>query len=146
MDRPAPPRVSGTWIDLPTHGDGRGALTVAEEAVGLPFAPVRSYWLHDLTGAPRGGHAHRRLSQLMVALAGSLTVELEDAAGPREVTLDDPRRGLLVAPMTWRVMRDFAEATVLLVLASRPYEPEDYIHDRAAFRTQLALFAAARGA
>ena len=79
---------SGTWIDLPTHGDGRGDLTVAEEAAGLPFRPARTYWLHGLGAHSRGAHAHRRLRQCMVVVAGALTLELEDVHGLREMRLD----------------------------------------------------------
>ena len=132
---------SGTWIDLPTHGHGRGDLTVAEEAAGLPFRPARTYWLHGLGAHSRGAHAHRRLRQCMVVVAGALTLELEDVHGLREMRLDDPSRGVLIGPMTWRAMHDFAPGTVCLVMASRPYEPSDYIRDRAAFRAQLRLFA-----
>ena len=121
------------WIDLAPHGDSRGQLTVAE-GLALPFEIKRLYWLHGFSGAPRGGHAHRTLWQVFVPLAGAVTLTLETARGARSYRLDNPARALLVGPMTWRDLTDFAPETVCLVMASAAYDEADYIRDHAAFR------------
>jgi len=118
-------------LPLRTFHDVRGDLTTLEPDDGVvPFAIRRVYYIHHVpTGVTRGGHAHRALRQLMICLSGRLDVHLDDGRGRVSVTLSDPRVGLLLAPMTWREMNDFAPDTVCLVLASEPYDEADYIHD-----------------
>jgi len=138
--RPPVPRADGPaspWIDFQNHADARGGLVVAEGAA-LPFAVRRVYWLHHLPGTPRGGHAHWRLRQVMVPLAGAMTVHLIGPGGRSEHRLDDPSRGLLIGPMTWRVMDRIEPGTACMVMASAPYDAADYIRDRNAFDAALA--------
>ena len=66
-------------IDIPKIEDRRGNLSVVEEFKNVPFHLARDYWLYDVpAGAMRGGHAHKRLKQLLIALSGSFTVTLDD--------------------------------------------------------------------
>lgn len=134
---PRPPWTASPWIDFPSHGDRRGGLVVAEGAA-LPFEVRRVYWLHHLPGTPRGGHAHRRLWQVMVPLAGAMTVRLSGADGCVEHRLDDATRGLLIGPMTWRDMDEIEPGTACMVMASMPYDEADYIRDRPTFDAALA--------
>ena len=61
-------------IDIPKIEDRRGNLSVVEEFKNVPFHIARAYWLYDVpAGAMRGGHAHKRLKQLLIALSGSTT-------------------------------------------------------------------------
>lgn len=119
--------------------DARGSLVIAEGPTALPFAASRMY---AITGVPpgqrRGAHAHLRLEQVFVALAGAFTLRLDEGRGEVAVRLDDPARGHYVGPMVWRELEDFAPGTVCLVLASRPYEADDYLHDRADFLRRCA--------
>jgi dTDP-4-dehydrorhamnose 3,5-epimerase-like enzyme len=122
------------WVDLPQHGDARGGLSVAELGAALPFVVRRAYWLHGTRpGAARGGHAHRRLRQLCVCVAGSVRLDLFDGRREESAVLDSPARGLLVGPGLWREMRDFSADAVLLVLADAEYDASDYVRDRDQF-------------
>jgi dTDP-4-dehydrorhamnose 3,5-epimerase-like enzyme len=117
-------------IELPRFSDHRGSLTVVEPDAQLPFEIRRVYYLYDTPiGAVRGGHGHRRLQQLIIAMAGSLDVELDDGASKRVFHLASPDRGLYVCPMIWRTLRNFAEDTVCLVLASERFDEADYFHN-----------------
>lgn len=114
-------------IDLPTFSDPRGKLVVVEGSDTLPFAIKRAYYLYDVpTGASRGGHAHKDLFQLIVALSGSFDVIIDDGTTKRALTLDDPRKGLFVCPMIWRDICNFSSGSVCLVLASMEYDEDDY--------------------
>ena len=65
----------GRIIELPKITDPRGNLTVAEAFKDVPFDIHRAYWVYDVPGGEsRGGHAHKRLLQLVVAMSGSFTV------------------------------------------------------------------------
>lgn len=119
-----------TLIDLPKITDPRGNLTVAEGLDKVPFEIKRAYWVYDVpAGESRGGHAHKRLYQLVVALSGSFTVTLDDGHERQTVLLNHPWQGLLIETNTWRTLDDFSSGAVCLVLASEHFEEEDYICD-----------------
>ena len=127
-------------IPLRTVDDPRGSLTIVEAERDIPFAIERVYHLHGVpAGGTRGGHAHRRLEQVLVAVAGAFDVVLDDGAERRRVRLDNPRTGLHVTPGIWREMESFAEGTVCVVLASMPYEASDYVRDYEEFLTWRLL-------
>ena len=121
-------------IELPKIVDARGNLSFIEGDAHVPFPIRRVYYLYDVpAGAERGGHGHRELQQLIVAVAGSFEVLLDDGDESRRVRLDRPYRGLLVAPMIWRELDNFSAGAVCLVLASLPYDEADYYRDREEF-------------
>ena len=118
---------------IDTHA---GALEVIELPCTVPFAVHRIYWLRDTPAhATRGLHAHRTLRQVLVLLSGSVRVELDDGhtTSVHKLHVDNPQ--LTIEPITWRVLSEFEEDTVIMVLASAPYDPDDYIHDYATFLT-----------
>jgi acetyltransferase-like isoleucine patch superfamily enzyme/dTDP-4-dehydrorhamnose 3,5-epimerase-like enzyme len=117
-------------IDIPNHTDLRGSLAAAEVADLLPFAPQRYFVVFDVPSQDvRGEHAHRRCSQFLTCLAGSLVVHLDDGQRRAEVTLDARDRGVLIPPMVWASQFKYSADAVLLVLASHRYDPDDYIRD-----------------
>jgi hypothetical protein len=120
----------GQIIELQKITDPRGNLTVAEAGQNVPFNIARAYWVYDVPGGEsRGGHAHKHLKQLVVALSGSFTVTLDDAHQQRKYLLNHPYQALLIDEGTWRTLDDFSSGAVCLVLASEPFEEEDYIRD-----------------
>lgn len=120
----------GTIIELPKIVDARGNLTVAQQFTHVPFEIKRAYWVYDVPGGEsRGGHAHKQLRQLIVALSGSFTVTLNDGQRQEAFLMNHPWQGLLINTGIWRTLDDFSSGAVCLVLASEPYEAEDYIYD-----------------
>jgi dTDP-4-dehydrorhamnose 3,5-epimerase-like enzyme len=116
-------------IEFSVVRDPAGDLAVVDEG-DMPFPVRRVFYLHSVpAGARRGGHAHRRLEQVLVAVAGRFDVVLDDGAKRRTVRLDDPNRGLFLPTMIWREMVNFSPDAVCLVLASAPYDEADYIRD-----------------
>ena len=124
------PTLDIKLIELPKITDPRGNLTVAEGAGVVPFDIKRAYWVYDVPGGEsRGGHAHKRLRQLVVALSGSFTVTLDNGYERRTVLLNHPWQGLIIETNTWRTLDDFSSGAVCLVLASDHFEEDDYIYD-----------------
>ncbi|MBP5570913.1 MAG: WxcM-like domain-containing protein [Prevotella sp.] len=120
----------GRIIELPKITDPRGNLTVAEAFTNVPFEIRRAYWVYDVPGGEcRGGHAHKRLLQLVVAMSGSFTVTLDNGHEQQQYLLNHPWEGLLIETETWRTLDDFSSGAVCLVLASEPFEEDDYIYD-----------------
>lgn len=117
-------------IDIPKFEDRRGNLSVVEEFKNVPFHIARAYWLYDVpAGAKRGGHAHKRLKELLIALSGSFTVTLDDGYEKRKILLNRPYQGLLIETGIWRTIDDFSSGAVCLVLASELYDESEYIYD-----------------
>lgn len=112
------------------HSDRKGNLSVVENGVTLPFDVRRVYYLYDVPGGEsRGAHAHKELSQLIVAASGSFNVVLDDGKCKRTFFLNRPNMGLYVKPGMWRDLCDFSSGAVCMVLASHPYDESDYIRD-----------------
>lgn len=127
-------------VSLPRLSDGRGSLSFVQPGPLLPFDIRRVYYLYDVPeGQARGAHGHRRLEQLMVAVAGAVDVECDDGTERRIFRLDSPDVGLYVCPMIWRNLTGFAAGTVCLVLASEPYDEGDYFRNYDDFLAAAAL-------
>ena len=121
-------------IQFDIKGDTRGSLIVLEHGANVPFPVARAYYIFGTAdGVRRGFHAHADLEQIAVCVRGHCKFFLDDGTHTEEVTLDRPDLGLYLGPMIWREMFDFSEDCVLLVLASKMYDPADYIRDRAEF-------------
>lgn len=120
----------GRLITLHTISDPRGNLTVAEENIDLPFDLKRAYWIFNVPqGGNRGGHAHKRLRQVLVAVNGSFTVSLDNGKEKKKYLLNNPEEGLLIDTEIWRTLDDFSSGAICLVLASELYNPDDYLYD-----------------
>lgn len=112
------------------HGERKGDISVFQNDGEFPFEVKRIYYLYDVPGgASRGAHAHKKLSQLIVAASGSFHVTLDDGTSKHSFFLNHPYQGLLVPPGIWRDLDDFSSGGICLVLASEVYEKEDYIRD-----------------
>lgn len=119
---------------IPTISDERGSLAVAELGGALPFTAARAFMVYDPPGAiTRGGHAHRRCEQFLVAVAGSVAVTVDDGRERQEHLLDSPAVGLHIPAGIWSEQRYPGPASRLLVLASEPYDEADYIRNRDEF-------------
>jgi dTDP-4-dehydrorhamnose 3,5-epimerase-like enzyme len=117
-------------VELPRIADERGSLTFIEAHRHVPFAIERAYWIYHVPGGQlRGGHAYRTLEELVVALSGSFDVVVDDGADVHRFTLNRSYRGLLIPRLLWRHLENFSTNAVCLILASQPYDPEDYIRD-----------------
>lgn len=119
-----------TLISLPRFTDDRGSLSFAEAGVHVPFAFKRIYYLYALPeGTTRGAHAHKALHQLMIPLAGSFDVVIDDGSKQRRIHLASPDQGLYICPMIWRDLQNFSAGAVCLVLASEKYDEADYFRN-----------------
>lgn len=117
-------------LDLPKHIDPRGNLTVAEQILNVPFEIRRVYWVYDVpSGESRGGHAHKKCREFIIAVSGSFTVTLDDGKEKKTFLLNHPYQGLFVETDIWRTLDDFSSGAVCLVLASEPFDEDDYIRE-----------------
>lgn len=117
-------------FELPKIADARGNLTFIESNKQVPFQIQRVYYLYDVPGgSERGGHAHKKLEQLIVALSGSFDVVIDDGESQKRFHLNRPYYGLYICPYIWRELDNFSSGSVCAVMASRPYEEDDYFRE-----------------
>lgn len=117
-------------FELPRVCDPRGNLTFVEGGKQVPFDIRRVYYLYDVPGgAERGGHAHKALHQLIIAMSGSFDIHLDDGHAKKTIHLNRSYIGLYVCPMIWREIDNFSSGAVCMVLASDYYDEQDYYRD-----------------
>jgi hypothetical protein len=126
-DMDLPDAVGWRVIELPKVQDARGNLTFIEGEKSVPFDIQRVYYLYDVPGGEsRGGHAHKKLEQLVIAVSGSFDVHVDNGRRREKFSLNRSYFGLYMPNMTWREIDNFSSGSVCLVLASRHYEEADY--------------------
>ncbi|XFA72745.1 FdtA/QdtA family cupin domain-containing protein [Thermosynechococcaceae cyanobacterium Okahandja] len=117
-------------IQLPKITDPRGNLTFVEGGRHISFQIQRVFYLYDVPGgADRGAHAHKQLHQFVVAMSGSFDVVLDDGERKQRYHLNRSYFGLYICPMMWSYLDNFSSGAVCMVLASAPYDENDYIRD-----------------
>jgi len=125
-------------IDLPKITDPRGNLTFIEGGRHIPFEIRRAYYLYDVPGgAERGGHAHKELHQLIIAISGSFDITVDDGRNKKRIHLNRPYYGLYICPMIWRELDNFSSGSVCMVLASNVYDEDDYFRDHENFLKEV---------
>lgn len=122
-------------LEIDKHHNAQGNISVVENGTTVPFDVKRVYYLYDVPGGEsRGGHAHKKLQQFIIAASGSFDVILDDGDLKRTFTLNRPYQGLLIVPGIWREINNFSSGSVCLVLASTKYDETDYIRDYKEFK------------
>jgi dTDP-4-dehydrorhamnose 3,5-epimerase-like enzyme len=122
-------------INFPQVTEARGNLSFIEENKHIPFPIKRVYYLYDVpSGATRGGHAHKTLCELLIALSGSFDVVLNNGEEQKTFFLNRPHYGLFIPPGFWREIENFSSNSVALALASDFYNEKDYIRDYEVFK------------
>lgn len=124
-------KVEGVkMVELDHAVDLRGTLVAGEVLRDLPFGVDRFFLVFDVPSVEaRGAHAHKQCHQFLVALGGTINVVVHDGMNSEEIILDKPNRGLYMPPLTWGTQYNYSPQSILLVLASHPYDPDDYIRD-----------------
>lgn len=126
-------------VNLPKISDPRGNLSFVESNRHVPFEIKRVYYLYDVPGgAERGGHGHKALHQLIVAISGSFDIHLDDGVSKKTIHMNRSYEGLYVCPMIWREIDNFSSGAVCLVLASDFYDEDDYYRDYKKFLTGVS--------
>jgi dTDP-4-dehydrorhamnose 3,5-epimerase-like enzyme len=127
-------------IDLPKIHDPRGNLTFIENNHQVPFKIKRVYYLYDVPGgSTRAGHAHKDLQQLLIAIAGSFDVLLDDGLEKKIIQLNRSYNGLYIPPLTWRVLDNFSSGAVCLSIVSDIYKESDYYRDYDEFLSVIGI-------
>jgi hypothetical protein len=114
-------------IDLETHTDKRGNLTVIENV--LPFTIERVFYIYGVDKSERGGHRHHKTVQAAVCIQGECRIYNYNGIKEEVFHLDRPSKCVLLKPEDWHKMYDFSEDAILMVLASAKFDNNDYIFE-----------------
>lgn len=117
-------------IDLNKKFDKRGKLVIVENNKEVPFKIKRIYYIYDVnSNKDRGGHAHRKLSQLLIALKGTLKISIYIGKKLKKYSLSNPSKGLLIPPGIWVDKINFSNNAVALAIVDDLYKENDYLRD-----------------
>ena len=117
-------------IEFGKHHHANGNLTVVGNGEFMNFDIKRVFYIYDVPGGEeRGGHSHKTLQQVIIAISGAFDVLVDDGAQQHNYTLNRPYQGLLVPPGIWSKQHNFSSGSVCLVLASDHYDEADYVRD-----------------
>ena len=118
-------------------GDERGRLVAVKGGQDIPFEIKRVFYIYGSDpDVVRGKHANRRSEFILINVAGSSKVRVIDRSGNEMViSLNHPHTGIYLPALVWKDMYDFSPDSVLLVLASEHYDPDEYIRDFDEFRS-----------
>lgn len=114
-------------INLKTFNDARGNLTVIEKEI--PFSIKRIFYIYGVDDSIRGGHRHHKTIQAAICLHGSCIVSNNDGKTKNDFELNHPLKCLILEPNDWHTMHHFSPDAVLLVIASEPFDKNDYIYE-----------------
>jgi len=114
-------------IDLQTHTDKRGNLTVIEKVI--PFDIKRIFYIYGVDDSVRGGHRHHKTIQAAICIQGSCIISNNDGKVKQDFTLDKPSKCLILQPEDYHTMHHFSKDAILMVLASENYNYDDYIFE-----------------
>jgi len=114
-------------INIQTFKDSRGKLTVLDQIV--PFQIKRLFYIYSVDDTERGGHRHRETYQAAICIQGSCKITNNNGKITELFELDTPEKCLMLNPEDWHVMHAFSSNAILLVLASTPFDPLDYIYE-----------------
>jgi oxalate decarboxylase/phosphoglucose isomerase-like protein (cupin superfamily) len=123
-------------VSLPKMLDERGNLSFIEEENHIPFKIKRIYWIYDVPGGEyRGSHAFKESEEFIIALSGSFDVILHDGKKEKNFSLNRSYYGLYVPKLIFRRLENFSTNSLALILASTPYNENEYIRDFDEFLT-----------
>jgi acetyltransferase-like isoleucine patch superfamily enzyme len=117
-------------LTLRTASDLRGDLAAVEFEGDLPFVPRRFFCVYGVSSEEiRGEHAHRNCEQVLVSIAGAVSVLVDSGHERHEVRLSHPSQALFLPTLTWSTQYRHSPGSVLGVFASLPYDANDYIRE-----------------
>ena len=122
-------------INFPKIGESSLGYISLTEKENLPFVPKRIYWTYFTPeDVVRGNHSHYELEQILIAVAGKVTVNITTIEGvDHEYILDSPDKGLFIPKMCWRVLK-YSNNAVQMCIASLEYSESDYIRSYEEFK------------
>ena len=121
-------------------GDTRGNLVVIEGGIDVPFEIKRIFYMYGTDEEQiRGNHANRKSSFVLVNVAGSSKIRIDDGFSTAIIELNKPRMGIYIPKMIWKEMYDFSKDSVMLVISDEHYDSEEYIRNYDSYLEEIGV-------
>lgn len=125
-------------LSFPQLGDDRGHLVVIEGMKNVPFEIKRMFYIYGTKkDVVRGQHANRVSEFVLINLAGSCKIKIDDGENEEILVLDKPHEGIYLDKMVWKDMYDFSKDSILLVLSNQSYNSQEYLRDYVEFKKEI---------
>ncbi len=115
-------------ISFPQFDSKESVIIIYEGKKKVPFNINRVFVIKSMEQSTRGNHAHKECSQILVALNGECKIICDDGAAKKDIILNKPSESLLIPPTIWAI-QEYQPNTILMVLADKPYDENDYLRN-----------------
>lgn len=115
-------------ISFPQFDSKESVIIIYEGKKKVPFNINRVFIIKSIEQSTRGFHAHKECSQILVTLNGECKIICDDGASKRDIILNIPSEALLIPPTIWAI-QEYQPNTILMVLADKPYDENDYLRN-----------------
>lgn len=119
-------------INLKTFTDTRGSLTVIERVI--PFEIKRIFYVN---GPDQFKNGRKRMKQAVICLKGNCLIANHTGTEDQHFVLNSADQCLLLAPEDRYDMLEIADDSILMVLASEPFEVPERV--REPYQRELSL-------
>jgi len=115
-----------------------GKLTPITFDKKIPMTVKRIFFLHGVKNKIRGDHAHKKCSQLFIAISGKMILEVRTPHIRKKFTIDEKNKyGVFVPPKYWCNVKFVKKKSILMVMNDRKYEFNDYLETFVAYKRYL---------
>lgn len=117
-----------------------GSLVFMESLNEVPFEIKRLFYIFNVPEmVKRADHANKNTDFVLINISGSSKIEVDNGKEKIVFELTSTNVGLFIPHMTWMKTYDFTSDSVLLVIASREYEKNQYYENYEEFCEEAAL-------
>ena len=94
----------------------------------FPFSIKRIFFLYGIKNKIRGDHAHKKCSQLFVAISGKIALNIKTPYLKKSFIIKkNSKYAILVPPKYWCSIKFKRKNSILMVITDRYYEFKDYL-------------------
>ena len=110
-------------------------LSYAEAEQHIPFPIKRLFWIYGVkAGMSRGGHAHKKCKQAIIAVKGSFDIFITNLEEETSIKMDKPNQIVIIDEGIWCELKNFTEDAVAMVATSEHFDKEDYLQPMSEYK------------
>jgi len=124
------------YVEVKKISDNKWDLSFFESNNEIPFDIKRVYYIYNLkeNWTSRWKHAHFDTDQVLFCINWSVVITLDDWNHKESIKLDSQNKWIVIPKMIWHTMSDFTDNCIMLVVASKKYNEDDYIRNYVDFK------------
>tara|TARA_B100001121_G_C18515543_1_gene538816 strand:- start:364 stop:753 length:390 start_codon:yes stop_codon:yes gene_type:complete len=93
------------------------------------FKVKRFFILHGKKNSIRGDHAHKKCTQIFIAVNGKINIEINKSKKKRYFLNTKNAKALVVPPLNWCKIHFLEKKSSVLVLCNVKFSENEYIRD-----------------